>query len=125
MVRKIYLDSDIIINLLNKNEDIKRALESLDGEFFTTSINIFEIWQGRKNSENILEFISWLDILDLNMNSSMIAGDIHRKLRSSGKIIDLRDLFIGSICIDNKAELLTLNKKYFNRLKKFNLILAD
>ena len=93
MVRKICLDSDILIEFLRENKEIKEKIESLGGQFYTTSINVFEIWGGRIKSEE--------------------------------KMIDIRDIFVGARCIENKQELLTNNRKHFERLKKFGLVLVE
>ena len=121
MVRKICLDSDILISLLRKDNPTKELLESLEGNFCISAINYFELWFGRKNSELISELLGWLEVLNLDEESSKIAADILRELKKDGELIDLKDLFIASICIKNEAELLTNNKKHFQRLEKYNL----
>ena len=52
---------------------------------------------------------------------ALLAGDIQIKLKERGDLVDFRDLFIASICIENKLELLTNNKKHFERLEQFGL----
>ena len=127
MDRKICLDSDIIINFLKKNPEVKERLDKLGSEFYTTQINTFEIWSGRlKHEENtIKEMLNSLNKIDFDEKAAMKAGDIQFILRESGDMIEFRDLFIGSICIINNLELLTNNKKHFERLKKFGLKLID
>ena len=51
MVEKVCLASDIIIGLLRKNEEARALVESADADFFTTSINIFELWYGKRKNE--------------------------------------------------------------------------
>ena len=124
VVRKVCLDSDILINLLNKDEETKKVIESIDAEFYTTTVNSFEIWYGRKDSEEIFQLLEWLNILELDQNSALKSADILRTLKKQGAMIDFRDLFIASICITNKIEFLTANKKHFERLKEFDLLLV-
>jgi len=121
MDSKICLDSDILINLLRRDEDTKELLESFNANFCITTISTFEIWYGRKNEETIKELIDCLENLNFNKNAAMIAADISKELKKKGKLIDIRDLFIASICINNKIPLLTKNKKHFDRLKKYGL----
>ncbi len=123
MVRKICLDSDVLVSLLSGNKKTKVIIEQLEGEFHSTVINVFEIWFGRKENEKIFKLLKWLNIHDLDEKSAKIAADILRKLKKEGKILEIRDLFIAAICIKNDLELLTLDK-HFKRLKKFGLILA-
>ncbi|MBI2043487.1 type II toxin-antitoxin system VapC family toxin [Candidatus Pacearchaeota archaeon] len=127
MVRKICLDSDIIIELLKNNLEVIKTINSLDAEFYATVVNIFEIWTGRmeKESKTIIELISELNILDFDRKSALRAGDIRKKLKGRGELIEIRDIFIASICIQNNMELLTYNKKHFERLKQFELKLVN
>ncbi len=123
MDRKICLDSDIIINFLRKNPETKKIIDSLGEEFYTTQINTFEVWSGRLKHEEstIKDTLDSLTKIDFDENSALKAGDIQLKLKETGDLIDFRDLFIASICITNNLELLTGNKKHFERLKKFGL----
>ncbi len=124
MVRKVCLDSNIIIALLNKDEATKDILEALDAQFFTTSIITFEVLYGRKDSEFVFELLEWLEKLPFDDASARIAADMQRKLRKKGTLIDIRDLFIAATCIQNNIELLTHNTKHFERLHEYGLILT-
>lgn len=126
MDRKICLDSDIIINFLRKNQKTKEILNKLGEEFYTTQINAFEIWSGRLiyEEKTIKDMLNSLIKLDFDEDAALKAGDILINLKKSGNIIDFRDLFIASICISNNIELLTNNKKHFERLKNFGLKLV-
>ena len=125
MVRKVCLDSDVLIALLNKDEQTKKLMESLDAEFVITSVTSFEVWFGRKNAEPVSELLEWMDVLNLTDDSGRLAADILRELKKKGTMIEIRDLFIGAICIENKVELLTYNNKHFERLKPFGLKLTQ
>jgi predicted nucleic acid-binding protein len=126
MGRKICLDSDIIINFLRKDLPTKKIIDELGEEFYTTQINTFEIWSGRFKHEEktIKELLDSLNKVDFKEENALLAGNIQMKLRESDDSIDFRDLFIGSICISNNLELLTKNKKDFEKLKKFGLKLV-
>ncbi len=126
LVKKTCLDTDVIIELLKNNEEIKKKIEALNAEFYTTTINTFELWSGRKeNEENTIKnLLSWLNIQSLNKESAYKAGDIRIKLKKQGLDIEFRDIFIASICIENDLELLTYNKKHFERMQQFGLKLV-
>ncbi|MBI4155378.1 type II toxin-antitoxin system VapC family toxin [Candidatus Woesearchaeota archaeon] len=123
MVTKLCLDSDVLIDILRNNEETIKKIKLLEGEFFTTTVSIFEIWNGRKKDEIIEDFISWINIIDFDENAAFLAGDIRKNLRKNGLEIDIRDLFIASMCITNNFGLFTNNKKHFERFKQFGLIL--
>ncbi|MBI2449707.1 type II toxin-antitoxin system VapC family toxin [Candidatus Pacearchaeota archaeon] len=124
MVRKICLDSDTIIGLLKNDDKTIAIIASLDADFYITSITLFEIWTGRKDEENISELLAWLDTLEFGKEEALVSADLRRKLRKLGQEIDIRDLFIASICIKNELELFTHNKKHFERFKQFGLKLV-
>ncbi|MEK6890067.1 MAG: type II toxin-antitoxin system VapC family toxin [Nanoarchaeota archaeon] len=127
MEREICLDSDIIIEILRNNEKVIKNVYSLDAIFHTTSINIFEIWSGRfeKEENQINGILRAFEKIDFEEKHAILAGDIQMKLRERKELIDFRDLFIASICICNNLELLTNNKKHFEKLKKFGLKLIE
>ena len=121
MDRKICLDTDILIQIMRNDKKLKEKINSLNASFYTTSINIFEIWQGHKKGEETLELLEALIKLNFDESSAFFAGDLQRKLSDKGTLIDFRDLFIGATCIKNNVELMALNSKHFLRLKQFGL----
>jgi len=126
MVRKICVDSDILIGFLKSAPEARLAVEkSGEGIFCTTSVNVFEVWIGRKKDELVSETLSSLQIAPLDDKSAKMAADIARSLQNDGNMIDLNDLFIGAICISEGMEILTFNTRHFERLKKFGLVLTD
>ena len=124
MDRRICLDSDVMIGLLNKDEAAKKLVEALDAEFYTTSVNVFELWYGRKKQETVSELFESLRLLALGEGSARLAADILRDLKEKGTIVDFKDVFIAAMCIKHDTELLTLNKKHFERLQEFGLVLV-
>src|SRR3990167_5046849 len=101
MVRKICLDSDFIIQFLRNDKRAKEILESLSSVFFITSINVFEIWYGKKKLEPISEFFENLNKLDFDENAAILSAEILLNLKKWGEIIDNMDVFIAAICIKN------------------------
>ena len=79
MDRKICLDSDILIELLNKNEVVGKAIESLEADFYVTPISVFEVWYGRKEKENISGLLESLHVLIFDRESAFLAADILRE----------------------------------------------
>jgi tRNA(fMet)-specific endonuclease VapC len=126
MDRNVCLDSDILIEITKGNQEIINSLQKLNANLYASPINIFEIWAGRlkKEEKNIESLIINLRKVDFNSQTAIKAGDIQLLLKEKGELIDFRDLFIASICIVNNLELMTLNKKHFERLTKFGLRLV-
>ena len=126
MDRQICLDSDILIEIAYGDEKIIEFIKKTNAEWHTTAINIFEIWSERdEKQKNIENLIERLRKQDLNEPASLKAGEIRRKLKERGEILEIRDIFIGAICIENNLELLTNNKKHFERLQEFGLKLIQ
>jgi len=126
MVRQICLDSDVLIDLALGKEEIINFIRQTEAEWFTTTINIFEIWSERNEKQkNIENLIMALKKIDWDEKSALKAGEIRKALKEKGEIIEIRDIFIGAACIENKLELLTNNKKHFERMKQFGLKLIE
>jgi len=117
MIENVCLDSDILIDILNDRFDLNK----INGTLHTTSINTYEVWFGRKNNEDILKLLQMLNILEFDGRDAILAAEIMKKLRSDGREINERDVFIGAVCINKNVELSTNNKKDFERLKEFGL----
>jgi len=62
-----------------------------------------------------------VQILSLDDNSAKKASELYKLLSKKGEILDLRDLFIASICLNNNLKLLTLNRKHFERVPGLEL----
>ncbi len=121
MDREVCLNSDIIIELLKNNNEVKKEIDSIEAIFYTTPINIFEVWYGKKKHEGIKEFIEKIKVINISKEIGIKTAEIMDKLREEGQLIEFRDIMIASICIENNLELLTNNKKHFERLRKFGL----
>jgi len=125
VVEKVCLDSNILIEILNNNQDIRRKIEESNDEYYITPVSIFEVWYGRKDTEKITNLLQGIYKLEFDEESAKIAAKILKQLEEKGKALDARDMFIGAICIKNKIKLMTLNKKHFERLKEYGLELTE
>lgn len=125
MVKKICLDSNVIISLLKNQRGTDEALSRLDAEFVTTSITSFEVCFGRTMNEPVMELLNSMQVLPFDDDSARKAADLQREFFKTGSPIELKDLFIGSICISNHVELWTYNTKDFERLQRWGLRLTS
>ena len=121
MGKKLCLDSDVIINHLKGNdESISTALKN-GQNLYTTSINSFELRLRKTNIGIIDDFLKNIKVLAFDDFSGEIASYLYKRLGKKGNKLDLKDLFIASICIRNDMPLLTENKKHFKRVKDLKL----
>lgn len=124
------LDTCFIIDLLkNKNEAYKKSkeLENSSTPLLTTTITIFEIWQGIPDIQNperikkINRLLSSLSLLQLDIDSAKTAGEVHSKLINNGIMIESEDSMIAGICLTRNETLLTRNIKHFDRIKELKI----
>lgn len=124
--QKVCLDTDAVISILNKD---KRAIDLLEViakyEVSITTINLFELLLRENNLDKIEIFRSKVKVMNFDEASCRKASLISKDLKKTGKQLEFRDIFIASVCIVNNCELLTFNKKHFERLKEFGLTLIN
>lgn len=127
---KICLDTDFLVNFLrNKKEEVEFIKKNeIDKDLVTTHINLFELYYGAYKStekQNNLKAISLLldriSILNFSNESVKKAGEILAKLEKEGKVIEFRDLFIGTIALVNNYSIKTKNIKHFDRIEGLNI----
>ena len=127
----IVVDTNVLIKFLRGDSQAIELLGKLRTEniLYTTDINAFELYYGAykgiKQDENLAAvkgIINSLILLGTNEDCMEIAGKILVDLQKKGKGIEIRDLFIGSICLVNSLKLLTLNKKHFEIIEGLKLV---
>jgi len=123
MDQKICLDTDISIEILKNTEIGIDFVDSMGGnEAFISTVSVFELFMREKNLYPVEELLFKTHILDFTELSARKASEIFKDLKSSGKMIDMRDLFIAAIAITNNCTLATLNKKHFENIKELKLL---
>ncbi|MHA1682328.1 MAG: type II toxin-antitoxin system VapC family toxin [Promethearchaeota archaeon] len=128
------LDTNILVSFLRNDKTTVEIIEKLENkdEIALTAVTLFELYYGAckssKRTTNLLavnDLKKRVEILTFDAESSKLAGKILDTLEKKGKVIDLRDVFIGAITISNKIPFTTNNIKHFNRLVDFGLKLQD
>lgn len=123
MDKKICLDSDTCIAIINKKGPYQNILNNLlDSRVFISTITLFELSLRTTNIDKVENFIKDLEILDFDSVAARKASDIMKMLKIDGSIIEIRDLFIASTAIANECKLATFNRKHFSRIKDLNLV---
>jgi len=120
------LDTTFLVDLLRGNQEATTKISEIEKKnetVATTTVSVFEIWQGipkkatEKQIEETLELFKSINILSLDFDSALEAGEIQRKLKSAGEKIDPEDAMIAGIAKTQRAKVLTRNKKHFERIK--------
>ncbi len=125
----VILDTNIIIDHLRqsktKNSILLDLAQKKPKEILAISIlTVQELYEGQstknKTAEQfLLATITPLKILPYTYETAKLAGQI---ARDSKNPIQLADAAIAATTILNGGELLTLNKKDFQNIKKLNLL---
>ncbi|ADC65712.1 PilT protein domain protein [Ferroglobus placidus DSM 10642] len=113
------LDTSVIIEIARGNRKALNAVLSEDNYFYITSITWFEIKVGAPKLAE-LNLVDSLECLSFDRKSADVAAEIYIKLKKDGKMVSLKDLFIGAICISNKEKLITMDSD-FEILRDFGL----
>ena len=132
-LKRLCLDSDVLIDYLRKpSDEVKRVMECVFEKKVsacTTAVNAFEIWLGANLAPNRAEvvrqtegFFGQLEVVDFDYGSSVEAGRVLADLRKRGEPIEIRDLFVGSICKVSRMPLITRNLKHYRRIRGLKIL---
>ncbi len=119
------LDTTFLIDLLDNDPITVRKSQELDARnnaVFTTTISVFELWQGvsdikdKKKLEQINLLLDTLGLFVLDKESAKIGGKIHSELCSNGLTIQPEDSMIAGICLKHGKKIVTRNIKHFSRI---------
>ena len=123
MDKKICLDTDVCIAIINRKGLYQNLLAKLlYSRVFISTISLFELFLRTTNLEPVESFIKDLEILDFDSTSARKASEVRKALKSEGREIEIRDLFIASTSIVNGCTLATLNIKDFKNIKDLKLL---
>ncbi len=116
----VVLDTSVLIDIFRGNKKTLEELKKYKEEIFAiTSITLFELWQGKlKEVEKFV--LDNLPKYPFDEKSAKLAGIILKELKEIGKIPEIQDLLIASICIANNSKLITKDKG-FEVFKPFRL----
>jgi len=124
----VCLDTDVLIEHKRavRKEKKETFLYKLSENYSITAtvITVFELLRGDNSDEDKfwMEFFDSIHIFDFDIESCKIASKIDKELTSQGNKLDVRDIFIASICIKNNITLASNNQRHFERIKELNLI---
>jgi predicted nucleic acid-binding protein len=118
MGERILVDTDCLIDYYRGELELKP-----EDSHHVSEITVYEFIRGTRNvkeAKEILErsfSIVWLDNEILEK-----ASEIWRSLRASGRLVEDRDLIIGSTALVKRLKLLTRNIKHYEELKTYGLV---
>ena len=115
---KIFLDTDVIINILKKKPETIEKFKSLikkGTSFFISPIVIAEIYHGAKSQEyeQIEKLFSFFKVVDINAKIGYIAGKYANRYSKAFHKISLEDYLIAATAKSYNLQLWTYNKKHY------------
>ena len=120
------LDSDLLVSFLRRQPDALAAmnrLESEEGTLCTTIVTVCELFEGAsfaseavRASRALESLLSRMSVIDLDLDSARIFGQIRCDLRRTGRLLDDMDMLIASIALAHGETLITRNGKHFGRV---------
>jgi len=120
-MNKIFLDTDVVINILKKKEETITKLKALKNyQFFISPIVVAEIYAGalEKEYEQIDKLFSYFTILDITSDIGYLAGKFAKKYKKAFNKITLEDYIIAATVKIHNLKLWTYNKKHYPMLEE-------
>ena len=124
----IVVDTDVLIDALRgRQPGADRVAAGLEqGSLSTTAVSVFELLsgaKGRKQAEAIGALLAALPVLPFDLAAGETTASLRRDLESRGQGIGMADYLIAGVCVSRSAQLLTRNRKHFQRIA--SLAFAD
>ena len=121
------LDTTFLIDLMRGKQEAVEKLKQMESEMtpiFVSTPTIFELWTGimatkkpDKEKQKVIEVISSVNNLELDLESAKTAGEINGILIKKGEMIDPEDCMIAGIAQTNNESILTRNTIHLGRIK--------
>jgi len=128
--KRLVLDTTALVNHLRPRQK-QSSVTKLQGfaELATTQINLFELYLGAYKARDVVlnlasvkGFTSTIKVLPFTDRAVETAGKTLAGLEKSGHRIEIRDLFIGSIALEEGYAVLTENKEHFKRISGLRVV---
>lgn len=121
-------DTDVLIDALAGRggpaaSSVERGLVA--GTLATTTVTAFELRSGARDgrvAEAVEALLGALEILPFDAPAAERAAGARRALEATGETIGMADYLIAGVCLSRSADLLTRNRKHFERVPE--LVLA-
>ena len=116
----IVADTDVLIDYLRRGGPADRVEQELrQGRLATTSITVYELWQGARTTRQtraVEALLGACELLPLDPTSARRAGELRANLLRQGVDIGPTDCLVAGICLCKNATLLTRSRKHFARV---------
>lgn len=118
-----FLDTSAVLELFRATEKGKSIENYIkDSIIAISSITVHELLVGLKEKEKTFmdNFLADVEVFDFNIKSAKESSKIERELKTSGKLINIMDILIASICKQKNLTLITCDK-HFLKINNLNV----
>ena len=120
------LDTNFIIDLMNKEDSASKKLDVLlknQEKLAVTSVTVFELFSGLAQAEKkteekikIMNILKSINSITLDDDCAKMGGQVDGSLIKKGATIGPLDSMIAGIALVRNESLLTRNVKHFSRI---------
>ena len=112
----ILLDTDVIIEVLDKKSDkeevlMLRIIESGE-EYCTSSVNMHEVLYGIEKYSKDSHLVRQIPTLGYNKNDSELSAVLELSAKRKGRPVPRTDAIVASVAINNGCSLYTLDDHF-------------
>lgn len=122
---KLVVDTSILIDYLRGGIRWEKLLNELEEgtEIYLPTIVIFELFAGKSSAKpemvkKIRRLISLVKQINLTESIAKKAGEMYRDVTT---VLDIPDFIIASSALSINAEVITLNRKHFEKIPGLDL----
>ena len=124
----ILIDTDICIEILNKNEQVIRARAKYDDEVALCFMSLAELYYGSamstdpaRNNSLIEEYLLTVDIIQTDLPILKKFGELKGSLCKQGYLLPDADILIAATTYEKANLLVTGNTRHFERFTNLNI----
>ncbi len=118
MGKGVIVDTDMLIDFVRGSINLPQE------QLFITEITLYEFVRGTKNISKAKALLEeGFSVIFHDNPIIQKASEIWAQLKQRGEILDDRDVLIGAASAAKDLLLLTRNRKHYERLEEFGLVL--
>ena len=120
-ITRLCFDTSALIAFLKNRRPGADAVEMAVRDYtcYVTAITVYELMFGVRRAQRAIgedALLGLMEILPLDNATARRCAEVHAALISRNEDIGIKDVLIGSICLQNDIPLLTLNERHFTRI---------
>lgn len=127
-MNQLFLDTSILVEICRGNSAYNLILDEWEGDVVIASCCWTELCVGyylsgkKAEKERMMQIPERLTIIEgLSTVTAWQFGKIKATLIKKGILIEDLDILVAALCIEQRATLLTLNEKHFQRIPELIL----